>query len=79
MPLPAGLFEWSILHNDGTRDNSTQLRQVPEEDRKWFLEAMESQQEDLVKRMKTIKAALDDRDDSEEQVLHPRMLCFAAL
>ena len=67
--LNAGLFEWSIQHQDGTTDNSAQLRQVSEEDRKWFLEALESQQEDLVKRMKTIKTALDDRDDSEEQVL----------
>ena len=44
------------------------MRQVSEEERKWFMEAMESQQEDLVKRMKTIKVALDEKDDADEQV-----------
>jgi hypothetical protein len=33
------------------------------------MQAMEEQQVDLVKRMKTIKSALDERDDTDEQVL----------
>ena len=45
------------------------MRPVSEEERKWFMEAMEAQQEDLVKRMKNIKVALDEKDDADEQVL----------
>ena len=57
------------------------MRPVSEEERKWFMEAMESQQEDLVKRMKNIKVALDEKDDADEQVLqvlHRHNLCIAA-
>ena len=72
-----GLFEWSIKQQgDGTHREPSSVRQVSEEERKWFTEAMESQQEDLVKRMKNIKVALDEKDDADEQVLIPEWLCL---
>ncbi|KAF8089845.1 hypothetical protein N665_0496s0051 [Sinapis alba] len=45
-----GLLKWSLSHADGTRPT----RQLSEEDRKWFTEAMQSQTFDVVKRMKEI-------------------------
>ncbi|ESQ40133.1 hypothetical protein EUTSA_v10014140mg [Eutrema salsugineum] len=45
-----GLLKWSLSHADGTRPT----RQLSEEDRKWFTEAMQSQTVDVVKRMKEI-------------------------
>ncbi|CAN8270028.1 unnamed protein product [Cochlearia groenlandica] len=45
-----GLLKWSLSHADGTRPT----RQLSEEDRKWFMEAMQSQSVDVVKRMKEI-------------------------
>ncbi|CAH2074511.1 unnamed protein product, partial [Thlaspi arvense] len=45
-----GLLKWSLSHADGTRPT----RQLSEEDRQWFAEAMQSQTVDVVKRMKEI-------------------------
>ncbi|WJX43183.1 hypothetical protein P8452_30321 [Trifolium repens] len=45
-----GLLKWSIANSDGTR----QPRNLSEEDRKWFMEAMQAQTVDVVKRMKEI-------------------------
>lgn len=45
-----GLLKWSIANSDGTR----QPRNLSEEDRKWFMEAMQAQTVDIVKRMKEI-------------------------
>ncbi|CAN7117227.1 unnamed protein product [Brassica rapa subsp. narinosa] len=45
-----GLLKWSLSHADGTQPT----RQLSEEERKWFMEAMQSQTVDVVKRMKEI-------------------------
>lgn len=56
-----GLLKWSLSHSDGTRPN----RNLSEEDRKWFMEAMQSQTVDVVKRMKEITQVMQ----TPEQVL----------
>ncbi|CAF2102488.1 unnamed protein product, partial [Brassica napus] len=56
-----GLLKWSLSHADGTRPT----RQLSEEDRKWFMEAMQSQTLDVVKRMKEITLVMQ----TPEQVL----------
>ncbi|KAF1877085.1 hypothetical protein Lal_00033641 [Lupinus albus] len=45
-----GLLKWSIAHSDGTHPT----RNLSEEDRRWFMEAMQAQTIDVVKRMKEI-------------------------
>ncbi|XP_031484702.1 uncharacterized protein LOC116253869 isoform X2 [Nymphaea colorata] len=45
-----GLLKWSLSHSEGTRTT----RNLSEEDRKWFLEAMEGQTVNVLKRMKEI-------------------------
>ncbi|EXC14804.1 Hsp70-binding protein 1 [Morus notabilis] len=45
-----GLLKWSIGHSDGTRPP----RNLSEEDRRWFMEAMQAQSVDVIKRMKEI-------------------------
>ncbi|KAM7464049.1 hypothetical protein LguiA_032170 [Lonicera macranthoides] len=45
-----GLLKWSLAHSDGTRSS----RNLSEEDRRWFTEAMQAQSLDVVKRMKDI-------------------------
>lgn len=45
-----GLLKWSLSHADGTSSS----RQLSEEDRRWFMEAMQAQTVDVVKRMKEI-------------------------
>ncbi|RWR95395.1 hsp70-binding protein 1 [Cinnamomum micranthum f. kanehirae] len=45
-----GLLKWSLAHSDGSRPT----RNLSEEDRKWFMEAMQAQTVDVVKRMKDI-------------------------
>ncbi|KAJ1394429.1 TOG domain [Sesbania bispinosa] len=45
-----GLLKWSIAHSDGTRPT----RNLSEDDRRWFMEAMQAQTMDVVKRMKEI-------------------------
>ncbi|KAH0927615.1 hypothetical protein HID58_019871 [Brassica napus] len=56
-----GLLKWSLSHADGTQPT----RQLSEEDRKWFMEAMQSQTLDVVKRMKEITLVMQ----TPEQVL----------
>ncbi|KAK7390486.1 hypothetical protein VNO78_25793 [Psophocarpus tetragonolobus] len=56
-----GLLKWSIAHSDGTRPT----RNLSEEDRKWFMEAMQAQTIDVVKRMKEITLVMQ----TPEQVL----------
>ena len=43
-------------------------RQVSEEDRKWFQEAMEAHTEDIYKRLRGIKGALESKADVPEDV-----------
>ncbi|KAH9301744.1 hypothetical protein KI387_013327, partial [Taxus chinensis] len=45
-----GLLKWSLSHADGTSSPS----RLSEEDRRWFMEAMQAQTVDVVKRMKEI-------------------------
>ncbi|XP_027335811.1 uncharacterized protein LOC113849822 [Abrus precatorius] len=56
-----GLLKWSIAHSDGTRPN----RNLSEEDRRWFMETMQAQTIDVVKRMKDITLVMQ----TPEQVL----------
>jgi len=56
-----GLLKWSLANSDGTRPP----RNLSEEDRKWFMEAMQSQTLDVVKRMKEITLVMQ----TPEQVL----------
>ncbi|KAL7169876.1 hypothetical protein ACSBR2_034841 [Camellia fascicularis] len=45
-----GLLKWSLSHSDGTRPP----RNLSEEDRRWFMEAMQAHTVDVTKRMKDI-------------------------
>nr|QGQ73199.1 nucleotide exchange factor [Zostera japonica] len=45
-----GILKWSLAHSDGTQPT----RSISEEDRKWFMEAMQAQTIDVVQRMKEI-------------------------
>ncbi|KAI3474113.1 hypothetical protein Pfo_028901 [Paulownia fortunei] len=45
-----GLLKWSLSHSDGTNSS----RNLSEEDRRWFMEAMQAQTVDVIKRMKEI-------------------------
>ncbi|XP_051130612.1 hsp70 nucleotide exchange factor fes1-like [Andrographis paniculata] len=56
-----GLLKWSLSHSDGTSAS----RNLSEEDRKWFMEAMQAQTVDVVKRMKEITVVMQ----TPEQVL----------
>ncbi|XP_011007136.1 PREDICTED: hsp70 nucleotide exchange factor fes1-like [Populus euphratica] len=56
-----GLLKWSLAHSDGTAPN----RNLSEEDRRWFTEAMQSQSVDVIKRMKEITLVMR----TPEQVL----------
>lgn len=56
-----GLLKWSLAHSDGTRPP----RNLSEEERKWFMEAMQTQSVDVVKRMKEITLVMQ----TPEQVL----------
>ncbi|KAF5729377.1 hypothetical protein HS088_TW21G01542 [Tripterygium wilfordii] len=56
-----GLLKWSLAHSDGTGAN----RNLSEEDRRWFMEAMQAQTVDVVKRMKEITLVMQ----TPEQVL----------
>ncbi|GBG59918.1 hypothetical protein CBR_g66724 [Chara braunii] len=51
----AGLLKWSVKQSDGTRPS----RQISEEDRKWFQEAMSAQTIDVIKRMKEITMVMN--------------------
>lgn len=54
-----GLLKWSLANSDGT----TPSRQLSEEDRKWFMEAMQAQTVDVVKRMKEITLVMTTPED----------------
>ncbi|KAK1321243.1 hypothetical protein QJS10_CPA03g01678 [Acorus calamus] len=56
-----GLLKWSLSQSDGTRPP----RDLSEEDKKWFMEAMQSQTVDVIKRMKEITLVMQ----TPEQVL----------
>ncbi|KAF3626208.1 putative high-light-induced protein, chloroplastic-like [Capsicum annuum] len=56
-----GLLKWSLSHADATNPP----RNLSEEDRKWFMEAMQAQTVDVVKRMKEITLVMQ----TPEQVL----------
>lgn len=49
-----GLLKWSLSHSDGTEST----RQLSDEDRRWFMEAMQAQTMDVVKRMKEISIVM---------------------
>ncbi|KAG0616390.1 hypothetical protein M758_5G111200 [Ceratodon purpureus] len=50
-----GLLKWSIAHSDGTQAP----RQLSEEDKRFFAEAMQEQTVDIVKRMKEISMVMN--------------------
>ncbi|WOL08409.1 hypothetical protein Cni_G17162 [Canna indica] len=54
-----GLLKWSLSHADGTGS----ARNLSEEDRKWFMEAMQAQTVDVVKRMKEITLVMKTPED----------------
>ncbi|CAK9179452.1 unnamed protein product [Ilex paraguariensis] len=56
-----GLLKWSLAHSDGTSSN----RNLSDEDRRWFMEAMQAQTMDVIKRMKEITLVMQ----TPEQVL----------
>ncbi|KAL6987650.1 hypothetical protein U1Q18_013397 [Sarracenia purpurea var. burkii] len=56
-----GLLKWSLSHSDGTRPT----RNLSEEDKRWFMEAMQAQTMDVIKRMKEITLVMQ----TPEQVL----------
>lgn len=58
-----GLLKWSIAHSDGTGNP----RNLSEEDRKWFMEAMQAQTIDVVKRMKEITLVMQTPDNVLEE------------
>ncbi|GER57247.1 Hsp70 nucleotide exchange factor FES1 [Striga asiatica] len=45
-----GLLKWSLSHSDGTNTSRT----LSEEDRRWFMEAVQAQSVDIIGRMKEI-------------------------
>ncbi|KAM0051669.1 putative armadillo-like helical, nucleotide exchange factor Fes1, TOG domain-containing protein [Helianthus debilis subsp. tardiflorus] len=58
-----GLLKWSIAHSDGTANP----RNLSEEDRKWFMEAMQAQTIDVVKRMKEITQVMQTPENILEE------------
>lgn len=54
-----GLLKWSLAHSDGTKPP----RNLSEEDRKWFMEAMQAQTVDVIKRMKEITLVMKTPED----------------
>ncbi|KAG7027343.1 fes1 [Cucurbita argyrosperma subsp. argyrosperma] len=63
-----GLLKWSLAHSDGTRPN----RNLSEEDRRWFMEAMQAQSVDVVKRMKEITQVMQTPEEVlEAQGVNP--------
>lgn len=54
-----GLLKWSLSHADGTRPS----RNLSEEDRRWFMEAMQAQTVDVIKRMKEITLVMQTPED----------------
>lgn len=58
-----GLLKWSIANSDGTAKTTN----LSEEDRKWFMEAMQAQTIDVVKRMKEITLVMQTPDSVLEE------------
>lgn len=54
-----GLLKWSLAHSDGTQPP----RNLSEEDRRWFMEAMQANTVDVVKRMKEITLIMRTPED----------------
>ncbi|XP_062214133.1 uncharacterized protein LOC133915122 [Phragmites australis] len=54
-----GLLKWSLAHADGTAPP----RVLSEEDKKWFMEAMQTNTVDVVKRMKEITRVMKTPED----------------
>ncbi|KAL3642485.1 hypothetical protein CASFOL_013300 [Castilleja foliolosa] len=54
-----GLLKWSLAHSDGTNSS----RNLSEEDRRWFMEAMQAQTVDIVQRMKEITLVMKTPED----------------
>ncbi|CAN6302974.1 unnamed protein product [Urochloa humidicola] len=54
-----GLLKWSLAHGDSTNPP----RALSEEDRKWFMEAMQANTVDVVKRMKEITQVMRTPED----------------
>ncbi|KAL9303273.1 hypothetical protein ACSQ67_020536 [Phaseolus vulgaris] len=54
-----GLLKWSIANSDGTTPSSN----LSEEDRRWFMEAMQAQTIDVVKRMKEITLVMQTPEE----------------
>lgn len=50
-----GLLKWSVANSDGTHA----ARELSEEDKKWFAEAMQAQTVDVIKRMKEISMVMN--------------------
>ncbi|KAJ3682781.1 hypothetical protein LUZ60_013008 [Juncus effusus] len=55
-----GLLKWSLANSDG---NTPQTRSLTDEDRKWFMEAMQSQTVDVIQRMKEITLVMKTPQD----------------
>lgn len=60
-----GLLKWSLRHTDGT--SSEPRRQITEEERRWFYEAVASQVEDEGERLKQNLLVLSQSHDGEIQ------------
>ncbi|KAL2629544.1 hypothetical protein R1flu_014230 [Riccia fluitans] len=50
-----GLLKWSVAHADGTKPT----RNISEEEKKWFYEAMQAQTVDTIRRMKEITMVMN--------------------
>ncbi|KAF9595542.1 hypothetical protein IFM89_000630 [Coptis chinensis] len=59
-----GLLKWSLAHSDGTTKPPQNLS---EEERRWFMEAMQSQAVDVIKRMKEITLVMQTPDKVLEE------------
>ena len=67
--IHTGLFEWCIKNQDTSKpSDARQPRHISEDDRKWFQEAMEAHTEDIHKRLRGIKDALESKADVPEDV-----------
>ncbi|KAI3954664.1 hypothetical protein MKW98_019795 [Papaver atlanticum] len=58
-----GILKWSLAHSDGTRPS----REISEEDKRWFMEAMQAQTVDVVKRMKEITLVMKTPENVLEE------------
>ncbi|KAL8517540.1 hypothetical protein ACS0TY_015698 [Phlomoides rotata] len=66
-----GLLKWSLSHSDGTNSS----RNLSEEDRKWFMEAMQAQTVDVIQRMKEITLVMKTPEEVlESQGVSPQDL-----